>query len=195
MRTLAAILTTLVLFAACGSPDSTEAGSGGSGGGSSGNPGAGTTPGSESPVDDDVYDRDKDCEPGVMVEEGDDPDDAVTHQPCPTEPVPGKPKYELVEPFEGETTNVRPVRWERALPGDDKRTFLLVYWSGVEPCNVLDRVEVTERANEVVATIYEGASAEKSDVVCIEIAVQKAVEITLDEPLGDRKLVDGAPTN
>jgi hypothetical protein len=193
MRTLAAVLTALVLFVACGSPtDSNEAGGGGSGS-ASGDSSPGSTPDSEVPVDDDVYDRDKDCEPGVMIEEGDDPDDAVVHQPCPTEPVPGQPKYKLVRPFEGETTDVRPVPWRRYVPADGDRSFLLVYWSGVAPCNVLDRVELKESDDKVVATVYEGASAEKSDALCIEIAVLKAVEITLDEPLGDRKLVDGAP--
>lgn len=191
---LMAALLAAALLVACGSPNgSTEAG-----GGSGGTGGSGTSvPGSEpedpdSPTSDDAYDRDKDC-PEDSGGQGDDPDEPVQQMPCPDPEPPGGAKFEIVEPYDGPVDQAIPVAWERSRArGSDDRSFLLIYWSGVEPCHVLDRVEVEERADEVVATIYEGAASDQQNVACIEIAMQKAVRITLDEPLGERKLVDGA---
>lgn len=42
--------------------------------------------------------------------------------------------------------------------------------------------------------MLEGSDPGARDTACIEIAVLKAVDVTLDRPLGDRRLVDGANT-
>lgn len=191
MKTLtawAAILVTAGLFAACGTPDgSTEAG------GDPGNATAvpGTTPSDpDSPTNDDPYSR-GDCPGDPSTDQ--DPDEPVMRKPCPNQKTPGGARYELAEPYDGPVEGARPMTWERVrAKGSDDRTFLFLYWSGVEPCNVLDRVEVDEGADEVVVTIFEGTAGDQQNVVCIEIGVHKAVEITLEEPLGDRELVDGA---
>ena len=177
------------LIAACGSPD----GSTTAGGDDPGTSVPGSTPADpDAPTSDDPYDRGDDC-PEPSPEPGASPDEPVTRGPCPNPEPPGGAGFEIAEPYDGPTTGVRAVQWQRSRArGADDRSFLLIYWSGVEPCNVLDRVEVEENADEVVATIYEGSAADQQNVACIEIGVKKAVRITLDAPLGDRDLIDGA---
>ncbi|MEU8173471.1 hypothetical protein AB0C14_11390 [Microbispora hainanensis] len=92
----------------------------------------------------------------------------------------------------GPTLNPRKVPWESATPTGDGTALDLVWWSGVEPCNVLDHVEVTETAREVTVTLYEGQDRRSPDAVCIEIAIMKSTQVHLKAPLGDRKVVDGA---
>ncbi|MEU8277333.1 hypothetical protein ACFYOK_29955 [Microbispora bryophytorum] len=92
----------------------------------------------------------------------------------------------------GPTLNPHTVPWESATPADDGRSLDVVWWSGVEPCNVLDHVEVTETAREVTVTLYEGQDRRSPDAVCIAIAVLKTTKVHLKAPLGGRKVVDGA---
>lgn len=75
---------------------------------------------------------------------------------------------------------------------DDGVTLLIEFWSGVEPCYVLDHVDVASDEDTVTITLFEGHEPQDEDVACIEIAVLKAVRVTLDEPLGDRQVVDGS---
>ncbi len=72
----------------------------------------------------------------------------------------------------------------------DGRNVTLFYWSGVDECVGLDRIEVTERRRKVVLTVFEGRHPEAE--VCIEMAVRVRSRTTLERPLGDRKVVDGA---
>ncbi|GAA3792199.1 hypothetical protein GCM10022226_09240 [Sphaerisporangium flaviroseum] len=99
-------------------------------------------------------------------------------------PSPTKPK--------GHTITPRKVRWEKAKPSRDGRRLKIVWWSGVEPCNVLDRVKVRETAKTVTVTLYEGRARGSRDVACIQIAIQKTTTVKLKAPLGKRKIVDGA---
>ena len=92
----------------------------------------------------------------------------------------------------GPTLNPRKVPWESATPAGDGRSLDIVWWSGVEPCYVLDRVEVTETAREVTVTLYEGQDRRQPDAACIEIAIEKTTTVRLKSPLDDRKVVDGA---
>jgi len=92
----------------------------------------------------------------------------------------------------GPTLNPRKVPWESATPASDGRSLDVVWWSGVEPCHVLDHVEVTETARTVTVTLYEGQDRRSPDAVCIEIAVLKTTKVRLKAPLGGRKVVDGA---
>jgi hypothetical protein len=89
-------------------------------------------------------------------------------------------------------SDVRARPFERVKPGGESRSLTVIFWSGVEPCNVLDRVEVEESANSVTITLYEGSAPAAKNTACIEIAVKKAVEVELDKPLGGRKVIDGA---
>ncbi|MDH2426767.1 hypothetical protein [Sphaerisporangium sp. TRM90804] len=86
---------------------------------------------------------------------------------------------------------VRKVEWDKVEPSPDGRTLTVVWSSGVEPCFVLDRVEVAETAREVTVTLYEGREG-PADTACIAISFQKSTTVKLKAPLGDREVVDGA---
>jgi hypothetical protein len=101
----------------------------------------------------------------------------------------GEPQ--IVEPTPG-MTNVVPTAFDTATIGDDDTTLTIVFWSGVEPCSVLDRVDVSYGADAVTVALFQGSDPNAGDVACIEIAVQKQVTITLNEPLAGRAVVDGA---
>ncbi|WP_182883863.1 hypothetical protein [Microbispora sp. H10949] len=92
----------------------------------------------------------------------------------------------------GPTLNTRAVPWESATPADGGRSLDVVWWSGVEPCQVLDHVDVKETVREVTVTVYEGQDRRSPDAVCIAIAIRKTTQVRLESPLGDRKVVDGA---
>jgi hypothetical protein len=116
------------------------------------------------------------------------PDAPVTSSPVPDTPIPS-PTPRIVEPRDG-LVDVRPQVWDEAEPLEG-RTVLLSFYGGVEECYGVDRVEVDYRAQTVVLTLYTGRVPGAD--VCIEIAEYQAVEVHLDEPLGDRRVVDGAP--
>jgi hypothetical protein len=97
---------------------------------------------------------------------------------------------ELVEPRPG-MADVRRSAFESATSIDDGRVLAIRYWSGVEPCDVLDRVDVEESATEVVVTLQIGRDPEVGeDVACILIAQLYETHVTLAEPLGDRTVID-----
>ncbi|MEU4533687.1 hypothetical protein AB0G15_02355 [Streptosporangium sp. NPDC023825] len=106
-------------------------------------------------------------------------DESTSGAPKPTKP-------------EGHTDNPRKVRWLKAKPSKDGRSLRVTWWSGVEPCNVLDRVTVRETSKRVTVTLWEGPSSKAQNVACIEIAIQKVTTVKLKKPLGARKVVDGA---
>ena len=87
--------------------------------------------------------------------------------------------------------DVHPVPWQTSRASG--RRLTVSWWSGVEPCAVLDHVEVVEKPRRVVVTLYEGRDpAAGEGTVCIEIAEARSTTVRLDQPLGDRKVVDGA---
>ncbi|GII81261.1 hypothetical protein Sru01_62430 [Sphaerisporangium rufum] len=90
----------------------------------------------------------------------------------------------------GGTTAPVAVPWEKAEPLDGGRRLRILWWSGVEPCHVLDRVALRETGTRVTVTLYEGHTRE--NVACIEMAVRKSTEVTLKQPVDGRKVVDGA---
>jgi hypothetical protein len=115
--------------------------------------------------------------------------DAIEHERCPATDF--DKKYELVEPRPG-MIDVRPVQWAGVRTSDDGLTLTVRFWSGVEPCSVLDHFDVNYTGDSVVVTLYEGRDPEAADVACIEMAVLKAVRVELDQPVGDRTITDGA---
>lgn len=84
----------------------------------------------------------------------------------------------------------KPIRWERyeLLRGGTALDFY--YWSGVEECYAFDHPEVLYGRKRITVTLFEGRVPDVD--ACIELAVKKVVEVALGEPLGDRKVVDGA---
>lgn len=107
---------------------------------------------------------------------------------CTPRPAPDEDR--LTQPRPGQA-NVRARRWESADVHADDVTIDITYWSGVEPCYVLDRVEVREEAARVVITLYEG-SQPGFDGACTEQAIERTTRIRLTSPLRDRVLVDGS---
>ena len=103
--------------------------------------------------------------------------------------MPGEPQ--VVEPTPG-MVGVRARPFDTATVGDDGRTVTVDFVSGIEPCTVLDHVDVAYGADAVTITLFEGSDPSAGDVACIEIGVFKRTIVTLDEPLGDRAIVDGA---
>jgi hypothetical protein len=113
------------------------------------------------------------------------PDDPVTGTPVAPGPSVGTLQ---VEPRDG-LVDVRPHAWDRAEP-TGPRTVRVEFYGGVEECEGLARVDVDEAPDRVTITLFTGRVPTAE--VCIEIAVLKAVMVTLDAPLGERALVDGA---
>lgn len=104
---------------------------------------------------------------------------------------PAAPSPSPVTP-QGGTSKPHKVRWTSAEPLAGGRTLRVVWWSGVEPCHVLDRVEVAERDDRVTVTLYEGSAAASPDTMCIAIALEKYTDVRLSAPLDGRRVVDGA---
>ncbi|HWC14589.1 MAG TPA: hypothetical protein VG929_08330 [Actinomycetota bacterium] len=113
-------------------------------------------------------------------------DDVVSHTPAPDPLDPAGP--ERVEPRDG-LVEVRATRWDRYRVRDGGRATDLFFWSGVEDCYGVDRVEVDYKKRTVEVTIFEGR--EPAAAVCIELAVRKVVQVPLEEGIGERKVVDG----
>lgn len=129
---------------------------------------------------------------------GSEPQDvpAGSDSPVSVAPMPGGSDQGLggrpqrVRPRPG-MTDVRPVGWEKARQTPDGRHLRILYWSGVEPCNVLDHVDVAYEPERIIVTLYEGSDPEQKDVACIELALQKVVKVRLAEPVDGRAIVDG----
>ena len=85
----------------------------------------------------------------------------------------------------GNAVNPQPVT-EATVVSTDGNEVRFAVWMGVEPCDVIDRVEVTETGSSVDVEIFRGVG----DVAatCIAIAVERIVVAELDAPLGDRVL-------
>jgi hypothetical protein len=96
-----------------------------------------------------------------------------------------------VEPTPG-MADVRPRPFDKAVVSDGGTSVTVFFWSGVEPCYVLDHVDVAYGSGAITIKLFEGHDASAGDVACIEIAVLKKVVVPLDEPAGDRRVVDGA---
>ncbi len=123
------------------------------------------------------------------------PDAVVSFTPCPgdeepvvTDPYDGAQK---VEPTPG-MSGVNPTAFDKAVVGKDGTTLTIFFWSGVEPCYVLDHVDVDAGTDAITVTLFQGHDASAGDVACIDIALLKKVVVQLDEPVGDRRIVDGA---
>ncbi|HJR46114.1 MAG TPA: hypothetical protein VJ927_10975 [Actinomycetota bacterium] len=118
------------------------------------------------------------------------PDAPVTAAPAPGGDL-GGGRPQRVRPRPG-MDEVRPVGWENARLTPNGRSLRITYWSGVEPCNVLDRVDLRYGDEEVAVTLFEGYDPDARDVACIEVALRKVVVVALEEPLGGRRITDGA---
>lgn len=103
---------------------------------------------------------------------------------------PGEPAGPRVVTPETGLRYVVPSAWEDADLAPDGRSARLTWYSGIEECNGLARVTVRYKARTVVVTLFAGARPGAG--MCPDIAEQVVTDVHFDEPLGDRKLVDGS---
>ena len=130
--------------------------------------------------------------PGCAREHASDtgPDATVATVPC----IPGpqrRPQPLIIVPRSG-MANIRPIAFTSAAVRSDDRTVDVRFWSGVEPCSVLDHVEVAYGTDAVTITLFEGSDPSAGMVACPEIAMLKQVTVQLDQALAGRRIVDGA---
>jgi hypothetical protein len=118
------------------------------------------------------------------------PDEPVSSTPSPGGSGRGQRPRRLVVPKPG-MDDVRPIRWQ-SVRSVDARTLMVRFTSGVEPCYVLDHVDVEYGRKHVAITLFEGHDPQVENVACIELAELKRVRVELAEPLGGRRVVDGA---
>jgi hypothetical protein len=169
-----------------GSRTAAEDGTGGAG-----DPGSGVEPGNPGGGVEDPGTGGGGAGNACPVIDPDDPDSPVSSD-CNDTPgmaPPGTPQ--VVEPTPG-MAGVLPRTFDSATVGDDDRTVTIDFVSGIEPCYVLDHIDVAYGADAVTITMFEGHDASAGDVACIEIGVFKRVIVTLDQALAGRDLVDGA---
>jgi hypothetical protein len=127
---------------------------------------------------------------GTPIVSGTGPNGTVAYAPCPGQEPP-TPHPQVVVPSPG-MAGVHPIAFDHAGVAGDDVTVTIDFVSGVEPCSVLDHVDVSYGADAVTITLYEGHDPSADEVACPAIAVFKQVVVTLDQPLGDRKILDGA---
>ena len=135
-------------------------------------------------------------DPGECGEKvsGTGPDATVSYTPCP-----GDDEPVVTDPYDGAQkvgptpgmSGVNPTSFDKVVVGKDGKSLTIFFWSGVEPCYVLDRVDVDASRDAITVTLFQGHDASVGDVACIDIALLKKVVVQLDEAIGDRRIVDG----
>ena len=116
------------------------------------------------------------------------PDDAVSSDDNTGGNGPQRARAERREP-DPSLVDPHPVSWDRSK--NRGRHVTLYYYSGVKECYGLHHVKVRETSKKVTITLFDGRHRQAE--ACIELAVRVRTTVTLDEPLRNRKLVDGAP--
>jgi hypothetical protein len=96
----------------------------------------------------------------------------------PVDPGAGQP--DLVVPKPGQA-NVHPVLPEKlqASVNGTKVAVKVTWYSGVEPCSILDSVKVARSGTDIAISLFEGSG--DPNAICIEIAMLKATIIDLGE--------------
>lgn len=98
--------------------------------------------------------------------------------PVPVDPGAGQAAIVIARPGQ---LNLRPIPASLLEASVDGRRVLVkaTWWSGVEPCNILDSVKVDRSGSDIAITLIEGTG--DPNAMCIEIAVQKATIVDLGE--------------
>ena len=116
------------------------------------------------------------------------PETPVSHTPGSGSTDPGRPGALRVEPHD-DVIDVRATPFDRFKVRDGGRAVDLYFWSGVEECYGVDRVEVEYSRKVVSLTIFEGRDPDAE--TCIELAVRKVIRVELVENVANRAIVDG----
>jgi len=102
----------------------------------------------------------------------------VIVDPTPVDPAAGEPAIVMPKAGQKNTHPVAPISLRASVNG--RHVLVKVsWWSGVEPCNVLDSVRVERSGTGIALTIIEGSS--DLDAMCIEIAQLKATIVDLGD--------------
>ncbi len=117
-----------------------------------------------------------------------DPESPVASTPG-QNPSPPRSGPLFVQPRPG-LVDVRPHGFERVRV-TGPRSLTIRFYGGIEECEGLDRVEVDYEEKRIVVMLFVGRVTTAE--VSIELAVLKATRVQLDQPVGGRKVVDGAP--
>jgi hypothetical protein len=88
--------------------------------------------------------------------------------------------------------NARPAAIDRVSFEGDRSKLRVLYWNGVEDCYGLHRVEQKWGKDSVVITVFTGSKPLPANTACIDIAVSAATIVTLQQELGNRKVIDGS---
>ncbi len=122
------------------------------------------------------------------------PDTPVSTVVPPTTPqttvAPGVGQPKRVQPVPG-ATDLRKQTFQSAA-GAGAQSLAVRFWSGVEPCYVLGRVDVTETADRVTVTLWTGSGPGSAGMACIQMAAYYEVVVELQAPIGTRSVIDGA---
>jgi hypothetical protein len=103
---------------------------------------------------------------------------AVIVDPTPVDPAAGQPAIVVPKPGQKNPHPVGATTLQASVDG--AHVLVKVTWySGVEPCHVLDSVKVERSASEVTIGLVEGSS--DLDAMCIEIAQLKATIVDLGD--------------
>jgi hypothetical protein len=96
----------------------------------------------------------------------------------PVGPAPGQAKLVRPSPGQKDLRPVAPTKLEASVDG--RHVLVKVSWySGVEPCNVLDSVKIERAGSDIAITPVEGTGP--GDAICIEIAELKATIVDLGD--------------
>ncbi|MGH9223489.1 MAG: hypothetical protein ACRD2W_06810 [Acidimicrobiales bacterium] len=110
----------------------------------------------------------------------------VISPPTTAPPLLGIPK--LVSVTLG-ASNLTKITFESAV-ASGSQALAVRFWSGVEPCTVLGKVDVVESADKVTVTLWTGTT--NALILCTALAQYFETIVPLSAPLGARVVVDGA---
>jgi hypothetical protein len=83
------------------------------------------------------------------------------------------------------------VPWHRTQTLDHGRRLRIFYFGGASRCGGLRKVHVVDRTRSVVVTLFQGHDP-GANYCPVTMAREKKVDVRLDHPLGQRRVVDGA---
>ncbi|HUQ77469.1 MAG TPA: hypothetical protein VM427_01185 [Patescibacteria group bacterium] len=96
----------------------------------------------------------------------------------PIDPGTGQPILVVPRPGQANIRAISPIALQASVDG--RRVLVKLTWySGVEPCNVLDSIEISRSGTDIAITPFEGTG--NANAMCIEIAVLKATIVDLGE--------------
>jgi hypothetical protein len=85
---------------------------------------------------------------------------------------------------------LRPAELIAVVETADPNQAQVVFWAGSQECEGLDHVTVDETDEQVAIDVVVGRRV-PADTACVDIARRYTTTIELDQPLGDREVVDG----